>query len=163
MKIRNEAEKEKIELQMTPMIDIVFQLLIFFVMTFKVVQMEGDFNIKMPTSAPSNNTTPDELLPPMTLRLAAGSDGRLAGIKLNERQFNDFNALHAHIMDLVGTDAGPDEGLAGAEVEIDSDFNLRYENVVAAITAVTGHRTDDGTIVKLIEKIKFSPPKKPAT
>ena len=163
MKIRNEAAKEKIELQMTPMIDIVFQLLIFFVMTFKVVQMEGDFNIKMPTSAPSSNSNPDDLLPPMKLRLTAGEGGNLSGIRLNDRQFSDFNSLHAHIMDLVGEDAGPDAGMEGGEVELDCDFDLRYENVVAAITAVTGHRLDDGTIIKLIEKIKFSPPKKPAT
>ena len=65
-------------------------------------------------------------------------------------------------MDLVGTEAGPDAGMAGGEVEIDCDFNLAYENVIAAITAVTGHRTEDGTIIKLIEKIKFAPPTKAA-
>ena len=38
MKIRNTGgDGEKIELQMTPMIDIVFQLLVFFIMTFKIV------------------------------------------------------------------------------------------------------------------------------
>ena len=42
MQIRNaNNEGEKIELQMTPMIDIVFQLLVFFIMTFKIVSMEG--------------------------------------------------------------------------------------------------------------------------
>ena len=34
MKIRNTKHTEKIELMMTPMIDIVFQLLIFFIMTY---------------------------------------------------------------------------------------------------------------------------------
>ncbi len=56
MKIRNTHRPEKIELQMTPMIDIVFQLLIFFIMTFKIVEVEGDFNIKMPASAPTAGT-----------------------------------------------------------------------------------------------------------
>jgi biopolymer transport protein ExbD len=44
-------KNDKIELQMTPMIDIVFQLLVFFIMTFKIVSQEGDFNIKMPLAA----------------------------------------------------------------------------------------------------------------
>ena len=50
MKIRGKrpSKDEKIELQMTPMIDIVFQLLVFFIMTFNVVAQEGDFNIRMP-------------------------------------------------------------------------------------------------------------------
>ncbi|MFT5528125.1 MAG: biopolymer transport protein ExbD, partial [Pirellulaceae bacterium] len=53
MKVRNNklGPDEEIELQMTPMIDIVFQLLVFFIMTFKIVAMEGDFNIKMPMAA----------------------------------------------------------------------------------------------------------------
>ena len=52
MKIRHiGTTDEKIELQMTPMIDIVFQLLIFFIMTFKIVAQEGDFNIKMPLAS----------------------------------------------------------------------------------------------------------------
>ena len=55
MKVRHSSStgKDKIELQMTPMIDIVFQLLVFFIMTFKIVAQEGDFNIKMPVSAPT--------------------------------------------------------------------------------------------------------------
>ena len=37
MKIRNTEHRDRIVLQMTPMIDIVFQLLVFFVFTFKIV------------------------------------------------------------------------------------------------------------------------------
>ena len=59
MRIRHVSAPQKIELQMTPMIDIVFQLLVFFVMTFKIAAMEGDFNIKMPAAAPSQGM-PDE-------------------------------------------------------------------------------------------------------
>ena len=52
MKIRGtEREGADTRLSMTPMIDIVFQLLVFFVMTYKVTVMEGDFNIKMPRAA----------------------------------------------------------------------------------------------------------------
>ncbi len=50
MKIRNTQRpaRDKDDLKMTAMIDIVFLLLIFFVMTFKVLAPEGDFNVKMP-------------------------------------------------------------------------------------------------------------------
>ena len=33
------------KLQMTPMIDIVFNLLAFFIITFRIPAVEGDFNI----------------------------------------------------------------------------------------------------------------------
>ena len=159
MKVRNTREAEKIELQMTPMIDIVFQLLIFFIMTFKIVSLEGDFNIKMPASAPSQGAPDEDQLPPMKLRLTAGAEGGLSGIALNDRQFASLDELHAYILDLVGSDAEAGGGLDGAEVELDCDYGLRYENVVAAITAVSGEIAEDGSVIKLIEKIKFTPPK----
>jgi len=162
MKFRNQAPKEKIELQMTPMIDIVFQLLIFFIMSFKIVSMEGDFNIRMPASAPNEGEPEEPLLPPMKLRMQAGPDGQLARMQLNEQSFGtDFQQLHTYILDLVGSDAGPDAAMEGAEVELDCDYQLHYEYVIEAITAVSGYRTEDDEIVKLIERIKFSPPNKP--
>ena len=48
-----------------------------------------------------------------------------------------------------------------AEVELNCDYNLKYENVIRAITAVSGERQPNGDILKMIEKIKFSPPKAP--
>jgi biopolymer transport protein ExbD len=158
MKIRRVAEPSEIEQQMVPMIDIVFQLLIFFIMTFKVAQMEGDFNIRMPSSAPSRQVTDDELLPPMKLRLLAGDNGQLAGIELNKTRFDSFAALHEHVRQFVGG-GGAEPRITGAEIELDCDYGLNYEYAIAAITAVTGHRNEDNSITPLIEKIKFSPPK----
>ncbi len=159
MKVRNQNDAEKIELQMTPMIDIVFQLLIFFIMTFKIISLEGDFNIKMPSSAPSQGAPDEDQLPPMKLRLKASSEGKLASIRLNDREFQSLDELHEHILSLVGTDSGPGAALEGAEVELDCDYNLEYSNVVAAITAVSGKVESDRSIRKLVEKIKFAPPK----
>ena len=156
MKIRHTTEPEKIQLQMTPMIDIVFQLLIFFIMTFKIVALEGDFNIRMPSSAPAESSMTDDSIP-MKLRLTAAEDGQLTGIRLNERGFESFDQLHEYVLSLVGTDVGPEGG--GHEIELDCDYGLNYEHVIAAITAVTGRVSEDGQVVKLIEKIKFSPPK----
>lgn len=168
MKIRRVQDTQKIELQIVPMIDIVFQLLVFFIMTFKIVAQEGDFNVKMPLAAP-NNTVPDlDALPPMKLRLVADGNGNLAGMQLGERGFAvdssdpkaSFAALRGHIFAMIGGDA-PGTARESAELELDCDYDLRYENVIAAITAVTGHTTADGQVIKLIEKIKFAPPRQP--
>jgi biopolymer transport protein ExbD len=163
MKIRHSTAggDEKIELQMTPMIDIVFQLLIFFIMTFKIVAQEGDFNIKMPLAAPSEGLPDEPQLPPLKLRMQAGASGGLARMVLNEREFGtDFNSLHSYIISFVGNDSGPGSIQESAEVELDCDYNLKYDEVIKAITAISGYVADDGQIVKLIEKIKFTPPKK---
>ncbi len=154
--------EDKIELQMTPMIDIVFQLLVFFIMTFKIVAQEGDFNVKMPLAS-ANAGVPDEsLLPPLRLRLLADEQGELRpdGIQLNDRAFTDFRGLHGYIRSLIGDDAGPGS-VRDIELEIDCDYQLRYARVIDAITAVSGYIDENDNIVKLIDKIKFAPPKPP--
>src|SRR5690348_10812346 len=106
-KFKASAEEAKIELQMTPMIDIVFQLLIFFMLNLRIVAPEGDFNIKMPGGA-ANQAPSDEIpLPVINVRLTADPNGKLAGIKMGERNLVNFSELHNHILALVG-DAGPD-------------------------------------------------------
>jgi biopolymer transport protein ExbD len=164
MKVRNVQRRgdEKVELMMTPMIDIVFQLLVFFIMTFKIVSPEGDFNIKMPLAAPSEGIPDDSQLPPIKVRLRAAESGRLHSVLLGANTLNPkrpFDELRLQMRGIIDDAGGPGSVSAQAtEVELDCDYNLRFEYVIDAITAVSGYVTEDG-IVKLVEKIKFSPPR----
>jgi biopolymer transport protein ExbD len=158
LRIKKSGLPDKIPIDMTPMIDIVFQLLTFFCMTLRVAAAEGDFNIKMPLMGQTAGLPNIDQLPPMKVRLRADAGGNLAELTLNDRAFigvDRFKALHQYIASLVG------EGnlAASAEVELDCDFNLKYEHVIEAITAVSGTLGPDGQIIKLVEKIKFTPPK----
>jgi biopolymer transport protein ExbD len=163
MRIRSVGSRsETVELQMTPMIDIVFQMLVFFIMTFKIVLPEGDFNIKMPRAAPREGL-PDEMsLPPIQVRLTADQDGQLVGLRMNDQPLASIQALHRRIIDLVGDDRGPGSLAESAEVELECDFDLKYRYVIDAISAISGYVTPDQKVVKLIEKIKFAPPDKPS-
>lgn len=160
MKIRHSTllGDEKIEIQMTPMIDIVFQLLVFFIMTFRIGAMEGDFNIKMPLATESG--APDtSQIPPMKLYLTADAGGELQyPFILNDQSFDSWPALTTYIGELIGSERGPGSVQDSAEVEIHADYNLRYEHVVSAMDSISG-RIDPstGAIIKLIEKIKFAP------
>lgn len=159
MKIRRNVEHEKNELDMTSMIDIVFLLLVFFVMTFKIVEMEGDFTIRMPLAG-NKGATPDVTDLPLKLRMNADADGKLTSMSLNEISLgNDFTKLRANIISLVGTEE-PIEDDQGPEIEIDTDYNLRYAYVIQAITSVSGYKDDTDQVVKLIERIKFAKPRR---
>lgn len=160
MKIREKKHDDKIQLQMTPMIDIVFQLLVFFIMTFKIVLPEGDFNIRMPPPATQTNALPPET-PTLTLRMTAGEEGVLSGLRLGDLSFSDgpngsaFDQLRGHIRGLVEDEGGP--GTASErEVELECDYDLDYEYVIRAITAISGY-IKDGQRFKLIERIRFAP------
>ncbi|TVQ02261.1 MAG: biopolymer transporter ExbD [Planctomycetaceae bacterium] len=159
MKVRNRQEAVKHEVNMTSMIDIVFLLLVFFVMTFKIVEMEGDFSVRMPLASDESGAVDDTELP-IKLRLRADDSGMLTSIQLNEISLGvDFASLQNTVIGLVGSAVPGDDAGEGPEIEIDTDFHLRYEHVIESITAVSGYKEGDQT-VKLIEKIKFAKPRR---
>lgn len=158
MRIRHRGRDDKIELQMTPMIDVVFQLNIFFLFTFKIVLPEGDFNVQMPSAAAARAADPSEI-PPLRLVLRAAPTGELADLQLSGRSFGNGRDAFAQLQNYIRTQVVAEGGAADEqEVEIDADYNLNYDYVVRAITAVTGY-VENGQPHKLIERIKFTPPK----
>jgi len=150
---------DKIAIDMTPMIDVVFQLMSFFMCTLKVVAPEGDFDIRMPLGAAAAAAPDDQQVPPVRVKLSADGSGSLAGIAMNGATVSDFEELRRKVVGLVGTDTGPNSLAEKTEVELDCDYGLRYAETVKAVTAVSGMKRD-GQIVELIKKIKFTPPKK---
>lgn len=176
MRIRHAGQQEDdVELQMTPMIDIVFQLLIFFIMTFNPVDREGDFNIMMPQR--ESGPEPIDLALVVTIKLIAHPDGRLQGIRWGEENWLGgkelkkslsgkrradeekalFQSLRLKLRKYVKDDQGP--ALAETtEIVLDCDFQLKYKHAINAITHISG-RKEGGETIKLVEKIKFSRPK----
>ena len=163
MRLRTTASHDdKIELQMTPMVDIVFQLLVFFIMTFKIAAPEGDFRIKMPLDVPPSDSLDESLLPPMKLVMRADAGGELISMEMAGQAFgiegDAFLELRDHVLAMIGDPRGPDSDAESAEVELEFDFELKYHYVIRAITAVSGFVDPEGrSVVKMIERIKFAP------
>jgi len=160
MPLQSSPKAAKIEPQMAPMIDIIFQLLIFFLLTLKIVHPEGDFNINMPVATQPGNNEAVEILPNIKITLKANADGTLAGVFLNEvSKGNDgqaFKRLNSDILLLIGR---PGSHLSeNVEVEIDADYNLHFRHVIAAVSACTGRLGNDGQVIRYVEKIKFASP-----
>jgi biopolymer transport protein ExbD len=159
MKIRNTQHRDSVALQMTPMIDIVFQLLVFFIFTFKIVLPEGDFNIRMPTASASVTSEPSET-PLLRVRLRSAPNRELASLQLGDVVFEGqapFAQLQNEIRALVGDSAGP--GPSDQEVEIEADYDLKYRYVMNTITAITGYIDESGQQHKLVERVRFAPVK----
>lgn len=165
MKMRRSGEPPgKIDIPMAPMIDVVFQLLTFFMLTLKIIEPEGDFNINMPIAAPTQSQSTEVPLPDIKVRLKAAPNGELASLELGRRSLgNDaraFDRLNTEILKIIGRPGNP--LTKDMEVEIEADYNLHYQYVIRAVSACTG-RMDPNTkrIVRYVEKIKFAPPKRP--
>jgi biopolymer transport protein ExbD len=145
---------DRVEQQMTPMIDVVFQLLVFFLLSFKIAALEGDFGIRMAQAGPG--TPHSGWTTPLRVRLTAGPDGELTAIRLGERKLPDFAALRSDMLAIVGTQTGPGSLAAEAEVQLVADYDLDYRHIIGAITAVSGYLDAEGRPVRLIDKVSFA-------
>ncbi len=156
MRIRHTPRQERPDkLQMSSMIDIVFLLLVFFVMTFTITAMEGDFHIDAAPRAKGSATPHEQPDLPMQLHLTAHDDGSLKGIRGGQRRFRDFDDLHRFIMGLTAERTDLGTSLEGFVVDLDCDQHLDYRYVIDAITAVSGDLRPDGSRVDLIKEIRF--------
>ncbi|MDO5566565.1 MAG: biopolymer transporter ExbD [Planctomycetia bacterium] len=173
MSIRDiKLRSDGVKLQMTSMIDVVFLLLSFFIITYKTPEIEGDFNIRMPVQVQSNQLPSLDDLTPVTIRLMSDSQGNLTGIVFGDKSLGvDFQLLRKSIFDYIQASGSVDFQQAlttsvvpafkdDLEVEFDCDPKLRYKYTMLGITAVTGYLNGDNQVVKMVEKVKFTPPKK---
>ena len=166
MKLRNRVGLSKIQLDMTPMIDVVFQLMIFFMCTLKVTEPEGDFDISMPLGAPSASSVTEAELPPFKVRLQADGTGELKALFFNGTNLGGgeqaFAKLNSEVFRAITALAaiGPDQQ-EKQEVEIDPDYNLHYRYIINAIGACSGRLGQNGIPVRYISKIKFAPRREP--
>jgi biopolymer transport protein ExbD len=138
----------------------VFQLLIFFMLSLKIVSQEGNFEINMPLGR--SPKVDNRQIQPIKVRLVAAPDGRLASLQIGGRKLgNDdraFNALTSEIIKIVGRPGVNDD----IEVQIDADFQLHYSYTIQAITACKG-RLDPrtGREITYVKNIQFAPPRAP--
>ncbi len=195
---RTSALAGKVPVDMTAMIDVVFQLLTFFMLTLRTVVVEGDFNIRMPLGVIRDDDRDKDSATPIIVKMTATPEGHLRDVRLGDKTaagrdvLNEvatagamFDAairaghgngpqlaaarsakqaaadklvasLQKHILDAVNNDLAVAKR---AELELDCDPALEYEHVVCAITAASGIVQGDA-VVPLIQKIKFTPPKK---
>jgi biopolymer transport protein ExbD len=105
---RESTLASKIPIDMTPMIDVVFQLLTFFMLTLKTVVVEGDFNIRMPLGA-SAGAAEENPIPPIIVKMTATPEGRLAGVVLGGKSVVGPELLG----ELGSADATLDAAMAG--------------------------------------------------
>jgi biopolymer transport protein ExbD len=157
MRIRHTDRRDRPgRLEMSSMIDIVFLLLVFFVMTFTITAMEGDFHVEAaPLSKQRSNLETRVEALPLQLRLTADADGKLAAIHCNDRRFADFDQLHRFVLDLAAERTGYVAPLDDFTVDLDCDPQLDYRHTIDAITAVTGHLQGDGKRIELIRQVRF--------
>lgn len=137
-------------LQMSSMIDIVFLLLVFFVMTFRITSQEGDFSLAT-TAADGNTGERITINLPLRLKLDATPEGDLLAMNLNGEHVASFDELQTRLIGLAEADA-----LRDVTLTLDCDANLSYQHVIATLDHVTGYRNAAGRLQPLVTTTRFA-------
>ena len=137
-------------------------------MTFKTPVYEGDFSIRMPSMSEQPIEQMELLDETMTITLIADENRDLQAINVAyladtftytvdpENPKAVFKALNDYVIAVVGNRSDP--SAPDIEAQLDAAYDLKYHETIQTIEAVSGHRTPEGQIIQLIEKINFKNP-----
>ncbi|TWT53445.1 Biopolymer transport protein ExbD/TolR [Rubripirellula amarantea] len=137
MKIPNTHNNDSMELKMTPMIDVVFLLLVFFVWTssFELPEFDLPSSIATPPGGTlqNNSTSPPEAFDEIVIRLFAR--GASLGIELNGNEIQDTDQLSQHLAEIIAMGVQP-------PVIVDPDDDVTMDYAVAVYDAARSAGVD---------------------
>lgn len=144
MQIRR-RDQQLVEMQMGPMIDMVFLLLVFFMVTAKPIKQESDISLGLPGTVAAEETVdlPDEQ------RIRIEDDGRIV---LNDATFGepDDAKLDALVATLKRFKEAADANKSEALVTLDAADGTNHQRIVDVLNAcaradITGVTFSDST------------------
>lgn len=132
----------EVEVQITPMLDMAFQLLTFFILTYHPSPIEGQFVMNLLPAAPvidmnappseSNQPQPNDAMPTalrtMTTSLHAGPGGELGRVNVGDIEVQGMKQLEEKLRDILS-----DKNLTFDQALIQADPRLRYEELMKVI------------------------------
>jgi len=150
---KKKRKQEDIELNVTAMLDMAFQLLTFFILTFRPAPVEGQVLLRMPLPQPvagvrsgetagnnAQNPNPLAELNTLVISAVANDTGSLRQLAVGETTMsNSLSALDSQLGKLLG-----DEGIAFDQVIIQVDSRLRYDALMQVIDVCTRQKLPSG-------------------
>ena len=127
---RRKRQNEMVEMQMGPMIDMVFLLLVFFMVTARPVQQESDIMLGLPGAVAQAESVdiPDEQ------RILIQADGQVV---MNEMEFDAANdrELPQLVATLTRFKEAADNARSEALVTLAPDDDSRHQRIVDVLNA----------------------------
>jgi biopolymer transport protein ExbD len=145
---RRHRKPSNVDLNLAAMLDMAFQLLAFFILTFRPAPIEGQLTMHLPPPIPVTNVKSDKSPPPagdnggdlaglekLDLYIHANSLGEVSQIKVGMRPVvqgrldsKGFAALKHHLNEIFEIQAIPFE-----RIQLIVDDRLRYEELMKVI------------------------------
>lgn len=165
---RRKSKSEHVKLNLAAMLDMAFQLLAFFIFTFKPAPVEGQFSLRMPPPQPitrvqsgqsagndADNTNPLQGLNTLVVTALANADGRLQQLAVGEAAVGSVQSLEIRLSTIFA-----EPGTAFDQVIVQVDSRLRYEELMQVIDVCTRQTLPSG---EKLSKLSFVELPVPAT
>ena len=157
---KHKRSQEEVELNLAAMLDMAFQLLTFFILTFKPTPIEGEISLNLPPPAamtnvaaanPSDGPSEEDLIeePKETLLITLRADGRgnVSAASVGENvafrgpaSAGNLKSLDARLKEILAAGTTPFE-----QVLIQVDPGLSYDELMKVIDVASSQKFADGT------------------
>src|SRR5437867_6993568 len=129
---------EAVELNLAAMLDMAFQLLTFFILTFKPPPAEGQLSLRLPPPVPTTqikaeqagadttNTNPVAGVNTLVISLVSAPSGALESMAIGEGPVAGLSALESRLKTVLSDPGNPFDQLI---IQVDS--RLRYSELMA--------------------------------
>jgi biopolymer transport protein ExbD len=152
MRRKRRRSQSDVELNLAAMLDMAFQLLTFFILTFKPAPIEGQVLLRMPPPQPvtninageragadPNNTNPLQGLTTLVVSALANTDGSLKQMAVGETPIAGLTALERKLEDVFR-----DPGSGFDQVILQVDSRLHYGPLMQIIDVCTRQKLPSG-------------------
>lgn len=151
MRRKRRRSQGEVELNLAAMLDMAFQLLTFFILTFKPAPIEGQVLLRMPPPQPvtnpngqqagdnASNTNPVQGLTTLVVSVVANSDGSVKQMAVGEQSIAGITALERRLEEIFR-----DPGNGFDQVIIQVDSRLHYGPLMQVIDVCTRQKLPSG-------------------
>jgi biopolymer transport protein ExbD len=157
---RKHNSQEDVELNLAAMLDMAFQLLTFFILTFKPAPVEGQVNLRLPppmgitakadAPKPGETQKPDETpqgLTTLTISVFSNKAGMIGSLAVGETAVGSVTGLDGKLQAVFAEKDSPFD-----QVIIQVGPELRYDELMKVIEVCT-HQTIAGN--RKLSKLSF--------
>ena len=152
MRRRKRRTQSEVELNLAAMLDMAFQLLTFFILTFKPAPIEGQVLLRMPPPQPitalnagekagsdPKNTNPLQGLNTLVVSILAHPDGSMKQMAIGETPIAGLTAFDRTLTEVLGDPASVFD-----QVIVQVDSRLHYGPLMQVIDVCTRQKLSSG-------------------
>lgn len=164
MRRRRHKSPGDVQLNLAAMLDMAFQLLAFFILTFKPAPIEGHFQLHMPSAIPMTDVRPEDttastgsagaevsaFVETLDIYVTADDRGQVTSVTVGQQTVvagplnaNSSNQLNRNLMSVFNIRAVPYD-----RIQLHVDPRLHYEELMKVVDVCTRQTLPDGTPMK---------------